>query len=150
MAGNTICVSYAAEVLKSMHDHRVGGHVFKLMLFTSLENLNSNTSLTTSTNEVSGTGYVAGGATLTNIAPDSSGKVGFCSFEPVTFPAADFSTVGAVIYNSTPYGLATAGPYPTVMVLDFGQTVTRSGTDLVVQMPTTDELNSLIRIIIEG
>ena len=149
MAGNTVCATYARDLQNAIHDHGVGQHVFKLMLYTSLSGLNADLAWTTSTNEVVGAGYVANGATLTNVAPSLSGKTGFSQWEDITFSGADFSTVGGVIYNSTPKGVVAAGPWPTVMVLDFGKTVTRSGTDLVVRMPTADALNALVRVRVE-
>ena len=48
---------------------------YKIALYTALADLGPTTTAYTTTNEITGTGYVAGGKTLTNVAPTSSGSV---------------------------------------------------------------------------
>jgi hypothetical protein len=110
---------------------------YKIALYTALADLGPTTTAYTTTNEITGTGYVAGGNTLTNVAPTSSGGVAFISFLNVTWNPASFTTRGALIYNS-----ATGA---AVAVLDFGADKTCSNT-FTVTFPTATASDAIIRL----
>ena len=110
---------------------------YKIALYTALADLGPTTTAYTTTNEVIGTGYVAGGKTLTNVAPASSGSVAFISFLNVTWNPASFTARGALIYNSTT-GAAVA-------VLDFGSDKTATNT-FTVTFPTATASDAIIRL----
>jgi hypothetical protein len=110
---------------------------YKIALYTALADLGPTTTAYTTTNEVIGTGYVAGGKTLTNVAPASSGSVAFISFLNVTWNPASFTARGALIYNS-----ATGA---AVAVLDFGADKTCNST-FTVTFPTATASDAIIRL----
>jgi hypothetical protein len=135
-----MCTSFKKEVLEALHDFNVsGGNTFKIALYTSAADLGAATTAYSSTNEVSGTGYTAGGETLTNIDPTSSGTTAFADFADATWTSATITAAGALIYNSSESNRAVA-------VLSFGGDKTSTNGDFVVQFPTADASNAIIRI----
>ena len=60
-----LCNSFKQELLQGLHD--LDGHTLKMALFTSSATLDATTTAYSTTNESSGTGYTAGGATLANV-----------------------------------------------------------------------------------
>lgn len=130
---------FKANCLKGVENFNTGTpYVYKIALYTANASLNATTAAYSSSNEVSGTGYTAGGKTLTPIAPayDSTANVAYVSFANVTWSPASFTCRGALIYNSTT-GAAVA-------VLDFGSDKTASNT-FTVTFPTDDANNAVIR-----
>ena len=143
--GNHMCTSFKRQLLTADHDFTAStGHTFKLALYTNSATLDASTTNYTATGEVTGTGYTAGGATLTNITPTSSGSVGLTDFADLTFSNSSITARGALIYNST-----TGGVSPTtdsVLVLDFGSDRSSSSGVFTIQFPTADASNAIIRI----
>jgi hypothetical protein len=155
MLTQVLCTSFKAEVLLGVHDFRAtSGDTFKLALYTSLASLDANTTAYTSTGEVTGTGYTAGGTTLTNLGvvttnTDTASGVGSASFSPATFPGATITARGALIYNTTPSATANDGSTltnPAVCVLDFGSDKTVTGTTLTITFPAATGSSAIIRI----
>ena len=142
---SAVCTSFKKELLERKHDFNVtSGHTFKLALFTSAATLGASTTAYTTTNEVVGTGYTAGGFTLTNIDPTSSGTTAFIDFVDVTFSSATITAAGALIYNTTTDGgSATTN---AVAVISFGGDKTSTNGDFVVQFPAADATNAIVRI----
>jgi len=136
----TMCTSFKAEVAQGLHNFTRGtGNVFKLALYVATANIDQNTTTYTSQGEASGTNYTAGGATLTNITPLSSGFTGYWSFDDLTFSNVTLTCAGALIYNSTNGNRA-------VCVLNFGSTVTKTGQDLTITFPPMGASDSILRI----
>ena len=102
------------------------------------------TDITGNSDEVSGTGYTAGGTALTNVDPTTSGTTAFIDFSPdPSWTTATFSTTGCMLYNTTQNGpVATRG----LSVHDFGGTQTVSAGTFTAVMPTPDLNNAIIRI----
>jgi len=142
---SAVCTSFKKELLERKHDFNVtSGHTFKLALYTSAATLGASTTAYTTTNEVVGTGYTAGGATLTNIDPTSSGTTAFIDFADVTFSSATITAAGALIYNTTTDGgSATTN---AVAVISFGGDKTSTSGDFVIQFPAADATNAIVRI----
>ena len=142
--------SFKGELLLGVHDFRVStGDTFKLALYTSSATLGAGTTAYTTSNEVSGTNYVAGGETLTNAGVAVSSNVGFADFDDLTFSDVTITARGALIYNSTPSADGIAGSPvtdPAVAVLDFGADKTSTDGDFTVIFPTADATNAIIRI----
>lgn len=134
-----LCTSFKEELLEGIHDFTTGGDVFKIALYTSSATLDESTTTYSTTNEVSGTGYTAGGNTLTNVSPTSSGTTAFIDFDDTTFSSATITAAGALIYNSTNGDRAVA-------VLDFGGDKTSTNGDFTIQFPTADASNAIVRI----
>ena len=144
MIVQAFCTSFKKQLLEGVHDFRVvGGDVFKIALYTEAANINVTTSQYTTTGEISGTGYTAGGLTLTNIAPSEYNLAGVCSFETATWAGASFSARGALIYNTTPAHTYTN---PVCLVLDFGTTRYAIDNSFSVQFPQITDLSAIIRI----
>jgi hypothetical protein len=144
MIVQAFCTSFKKQLLEGVHDFRVVvGDVFKIALYTEAANINVTTSQYTTTGEISGTGYTAGGLTLTNIAPSEYNLAGVCSFETATWAGASFSARGALIYNTTPAHTYTN---PVCLVLDFGTTRFAVNNSFSVQFPQITDLSAIIRI----
>jgi len=139
-----MCTSFKQELLEGQHDFRTSGHTFNLALYTSSATLGATTTDYSATNEVSGTGYSAGGAALTNIDPTASGTTAFCDFADLTFSTATITANGALIYNTTTGGGSSTTD--SVVVLAFGGDKTSTAGDFTIQFPTADASNAIIRI----
>jgi hypothetical protein len=136
----TMCTSFKAEVAQGLHNFtRTTGDVFKIALYVATANLGADTTTYTSTGEASGTNYLAGGITLTNITPLSSGTTGYWSFDDATFTDVTLSCAGALIYNSTNGDRA-------FCVLSFGSTINKVASDLVITFPPMGATDSVLRI----
>ena len=144
--GNFMCTSFKKELLEGGHNFLAsGGDTFKLALYDNSASFTAATTDYTATNEVSASGsYSAGGGTLTNVNPSSSGTTAFTDFDDITFTSATITARGALIYNTTE-GAGT-GTTNTVVVLDFGSDKTSTAGDFQVAFPTADSSNAIIRI----
>lgn len=138
------CTSFKQQLFEGAHDFRSsGGDTFKIALYTSSANLGATTTGYTTSDEVSGTGYTAGGNTLTNISPATGGTTAFVDFVDTTWSNATITARGALIYNTSPAHTYTN---PACVVLDFGSDKTSSAGDFTIQFPTADASNAIIRI----
>ena len=140
--GNFMCTSFKKELLQGTHNFTASsGNTFKLALYTNSASFTAATTAYTSANEVSNSGsYSAGGGTLTNVTPTSSGTTGLTDFADLAFTSATITARGALIYNDTAAG------DPTVAVLDFGADKTSTTGTFTIQFPTADASNAIIRI----
>lgn len=135
-----ICTSFKQDVLQGVHDFTAStGDAFKIALYTSSATLGATTTAYSATNEISGTGYTAGGAALTNVTPTTSGTTAYLDFDDVSWTSATFTCAGALIYNSTDSNKAVA-------VLDFGGDQQVTAGTFTIQWPTADASNAIIRI----
>jgi hypothetical protein len=136
-----MCTSFKQELMEAKHNFLAsGGNTFNLALYTSSATLGAATTAYSATNEVSGTGYTAKGAALTNINPTTSGTTAFTDFADLTFSSSSITARGALIFNDTAAG------DPAVCALDFGADKTSSSGDFTIQFPTADASNAIIRI----
>lgn len=140
-----MCTSFKDQLLEGVHDFRSsGGDTFKLALYTSAATLDATTTTYSATNEVGNSGtYSAGGGTLTNISPTTSGTTAFTDFSDLSFTSATITARGALIYNTTPAHTYTNA---AVAVLDFGSDKTSTTGTFTIQFPTADASNAIIRI----
>ena len=140
-----MCSSFKQELLQGKHDFTAStGHSFKLALFTSSATLGASTTDYSTTNEVSGTGYTAGGGALTNVTPSLDGTTAITDFADLTFSTATITANGAMIYNTTTGG--GTGTTESVIILAFGGDKTSTAGDFTIQFPTADASNAIIRI----
>jgi hypothetical protein len=145
--GNFMCTSFKQQILQGAHDFTLStGDVFKLALYNNSASFTAATTAYTVTNEVANSGtYSAGGGTLTNVTPTTSGTTAFTDFADLSFTSATITAYGALIYNTTP----TSGSgltNPTVCVLDFGGAKTSTSGTFTIVFPTADASNAIIRI----
>jgi hypothetical protein len=138
MITQNLCNVFKLNVLKGLEDFDVGSaSVYKIALYTQAADLTADTTVYTTTEEVIGTGYTAGGETLTKVSPILSGTTAVVTFANVTWNPASFTTRGALIYN--------ASTNAAVAVLNFGEDKT-AATTFTVTFPTADANNAIIRI----
>lgn len=136
--GNYIVTSFKEELLGGVHDFTA--HTFTLALYTNEATLNAGTTAYTTSGEVVGSGYTAGGADLTAQTPASSGTTAFVTFDDVSWAAATLTARGALLYNSSVAG------NPAVAVLDFGADKASAGTAFTVQFPAATSEAAIVRI----
>ena len=136
----TMCTSFKAEVARALHNFTAStGDVFKIALYVASATIDASTTAYTSAGESSGTNYTAGGSSVTNITPTTSGTTGYWSFENATFSNVSLSCAGALIYNSTNQNRA-------VCVLSFGNTIVKSASDLTITFPAPGATDAVLRI----
>lgn len=146
-SGNFMCTSFKEELLFGAHDFDSStGDTFKIALYTNSATLDASTTAYSASNEVSGSGYTAGGQDLTSVDPTSSGTTAFTDFADETFVTATITARGALIYNSTPNTTSVSLTNPAVVVLDFGSDKTATAGDFTIVFPTADASNAIIRI----
>ena len=142
--GNYMVTSFKAELLGGYHQIRAaGGHTLKIALYDENATFNAATTDYTTTNEISGTGYIAGGQTLVPTDAQTGGTTGYVDFANVVWTGT-MSARGALIYN-TNYGDG-SNTTNVIAVLDFGSLRSVSNDDFEVVMPTPDEINAILRI----
>jgi hypothetical protein len=141
-SGNYMCTSFKVELMKAVHNFTAStGNTFKLALYDNNASFTAATTAYTATNEVSATGsYSAGGGTLTNVTPVSSGTTAFTDFADLSFTSATITAYGALIYNDSAAG------DPAVCVLDFGGAKSSTNGTFTIIFPTADSTSAIIRI----
>ena len=136
-----MCTSFKVALLDGEMDFSSNtAQSYKIALYTSSASLDAATAAYTTSNEVSGTGYTAGGNTLSiSTAPTTSGTTAYLSFDTTTWSTATITARGALIYQ-------VGGSTPSVAVLDFGGDKTSTAGDFQITFPTADATNAIIRI----
>lgn len=146
-----LCTSFKVDLLNAVHAFNgtgVPAHTvstadsFKAALYLASATVNATTTAYSATNEVSGTGYTAGGVAVTfGTAPSSTSTTAFITpsasivFSGVTLATA-FDAV--LLYNSSQSNKA-------VSVHTFGSQTVTAGT-FTLTMPTNDSSTGLIRL----
>jgi len=140
--GNFMCTSFKVELMQAVHNFTNGtGNTFKLALYDNSASFTAATTAYTVTDEVANSGsYAAGGGTLTNVTPTSTGTTAFTDFADLSFTSATITAFGALIYNDTAAG------DPSVCVLDFGGAKTSTTGTFTIIFPTADSTSAIIRI----
>ena len=121
------CTIFKKNLLNGLENFTSG--TYKIALYTSFANLDASTLVYTTSGEVTGAGYTAGGKTLTNIVPASGDGAAYISFQNVTWSASSFTARGALIYNGSTNA--------AVCVLDFGSDKTSSNFTVTFQTATS-------------
>ena len=136
------CGSFRAELLNGYHAFSSAyraADTFKIALYVSTANLDpATTTVYTTSDEVSGGGYAAGGVVLVPTTPANSGVVAYESFANAQWPGASFTANGALIYNATQGNRAVA-------ILAFGGNKTPTGGIFTVQFPVNGPTTSVLR-----
>jgi hypothetical protein len=120
----------------------LSSNTLKMALYTGFATLGPTTTAYTTDNEVVGTGYTAGGVTITGVTinTDTTNNTVYVNFNNVSWPGADFTARGALIYNSTQSN-------KSVAVLDFGSDKTFTSTTNTVTMPVNSSTTALLRFV---
>lgn len=130
-----ICNSYKQEILEGVH---ASTDTYKVALYTSSATLSAATTAYSATNEVSGTGYTAGGATLSGLSTGLSTSTAYLTFSDPSWADSTITARGCLIYNSSKSNKAVA-------VFDFGSDVSSVNGTFTVDFPAAGA-SSLIRI----
>ena len=139
---SAICTSFKQEILVGTHNFTASsGNTFKIPLYDIDASLGASTTAYSTSNEVSGTNYTAGGATLTlkTGTPTLDGTTAVVDFDDLTFTNVTVTARGALIYNSSDSNKAVA-------VIDFGQDFVVSAGNLTINFPSSGASNSIIRV----
>ena len=150
----SMCTSFMGELMTATHNFGVApiraattADTFKAALYLASATINASTTVYTTTGEVTGTNYTAGGVTVTNanvpVATNSSATAGVAYWTPsasfvyttVTLSTA-FDTV--LLYNSTQSNKA-------VSVHTFGSQTITAGT-FTLTMPSSTTTTALLRL----
>lgn len=142
-----MATSFKVDLLNGIHAFgtsvtrgSTAADTFYMALYTSSATLDSTTTAYTATNEVSGTGYSAGGQALSvATAPTSTSTTAWLDFDDETWSSATITARGAMIYNSTQSNKAVA-------ILDFGGDKTSTNGDFTVIFPAANSTSAIIRI----
>ena len=131
--------TFKLNLLQGLVNFNTGSpYTYKIALYNALATINSETTAYTTDNEITGTGYVAGGKVLTpTIGSDTSNNTAYVTFANVTWSPANFTAAGALIYNSTTNA--------SVAVLNFGGEKTAT-TTFTIEFPAATSTTAVIRI----
>jgi hypothetical protein len=132
----TQTTSFKAELYQAIHD--LTTDTLKIALYTNSATLNETTTAYTTSNEITGTGYMAGGVTITGVTVNSSGYTAYVSFSNPSWTSASFTARAALIYNFSKANRSIA-------VLDFGSNKTVSSNTFLITLPTNNASDALIR-----
>ena len=137
---SAICTSFKQELLVGTHNFTASsGNSFKLTLYTSSASLDASTTAYTTSNEVSGTNYTAGGNALTNVTPTTSGTTAIVDFADLTFGTATVTARGCLIYNDTQSD-------KSVAAIDFGGDKTSTAGNFTIVFPSPTATGAIIRL----
>jgi len=138
---NIVPDSFKKELFQATHDFNSStGNTFQLALYSTVSGFTATgTTVYTTTNEVSGTGYSAGGTTLSNLGVAVGQNISYVDFADATFSTATITASCALIYNTTQSAKA-------VVVLDFGGDKTSTNGDFTIQFPAANSTSAILRI----
>jgi hypothetical protein len=138
--------SFKVELLQAVHNFGpTSPNTFKIALYTAAADINASTTVYSTTNEVTGTGYTAGGNTLVISTSPTSGNnsssipTAYISFTNTSWTTATFTARAALIYNSSQSN-------KSVAILDFGTDKTVSNDTFQIIFPTPDANSAIVRI----
>ena len=138
--GQTQTTIFKLNLLKALENFNAGTpYTYKIALYTANATLNETTTVYTTDDEITGTGYVAGGKnlTITGLGSDTTNNTAYVSFVDVTWSPANFTTAGALIYNSTTNA--------AVCILNFGSDKTATST-FTITFPSATSTTAVLRI----
>ena len=136
MIVQTQTTSFKAELYEGIHD--LIDDTIKIALFNANADLSASTTAYSTNQEVTGTGYTAGGNTLTGATVRSSGTTAYVSFDNTSWSSASFTCRGALIYNSSKANRSVA-------ILNFGSDKIVANGTLTIEFPNNDVNSAIIR-----
>jgi len=141
---NAICNTFKKELLQGKHDFDTSSDTYKLAMYTSLATLGASTENYITSNEVSSSGYTAGGSALVNQGVKVSSAIAITGFADLSFTGVTLSAQGALIYNTTTDG--GSGTTDAVCVLDFGGVKTATSGTFTIQFPAFTTSAAILKI----
>lgn len=141
MIAQGMTTSFKQQILVGTHNFTAStGDSFYAALYLSTASLGPTTTVYTTTGEVTGTGYTAGGTLLTSVTPTTSGTTAIITFANASWPNSTITARGALIYNASKSNKAVA-------VLDFGSDKVSSNTTFLITFPAATADSSVLRIV---
>lgn len=137
MITQSMASSFKQEILLGVHD--LDTDVIKIALYTSSATLGPSTTAYSTSNEVVGTGYTAGGNTLTGAAVTLDGTTAVVDFNDTSWSSATITARGALIYNSSKSDKAIAS-------LDFGGDKTSTNGTFTITFPAATAGSAIIQV----
>jgi hypothetical protein len=133
-------LSFRSDIVQG--GQNLSSNTLKMALYDGFATLGPSTTVYTTTNEVVGTGYTAGGRTITGVTinTDVATNTVYINFNNVSWPGASFTARGALIYNSSQSN-------KSVAVLDFGSDKIFSAVSNTVTMPVNAASTALLRFV---
>ena len=139
MIVQTQCTVFKVNLLKGLENFNTGSpYTYKIALYNANADIDASTTVYTTQNEATGTGYTAGGLALVPTVPTSGNTTAFINFANVSWPSSSFTARGALIYNSNTSA--------AVAVLNFGSDKTVSNQTFTVTFPAATSDTAVIRI----
>jgi len=142
----TVTTSCKIQLLQAVHNFGpTNPDTFKIALYTGNADINAATTIYTTSNEISGTGYTTGGNTLViNQYPTAGNNqyavpTAYISFQNTSWTNASFTARAALIYNVTQGN-------KSIAVLDFGSDKTVTNDTFQIIFPTADANSAIVRI----
>lgn len=135
MIYQTLTTSFKEQILKGEHDLLTD--TLKLALYYSTADLSEDTLIYTTSHEVVGGGYTAGGVILTGVTINKSGSVAYVNFNNAVWNPASFTSAGGLIYNASKSN-------KSIAVLSFGNDKVATNS-FTVQMPANTVTSALLR-----
>ena len=132
-----ISISFRSQIM--LGEHYLDTDSIKLALYTNAASLSDGTTIYTTSNEVVGTGYSAGGVVLTGIDVTTDSSVAVVSITDAVISASTMTARGALIYNASQSNKAIA-------VFDFGADKSSTAGDFTIQFPAAAAATAIIRI----
>tara|TARA_B100000029_G_scaffold497747_1_gene565683 strand:+ start:1153 stop:1611 length:459 start_codon:yes stop_codon:yes gene_type:complete len=141
--------TFKEELLGGYHSFNASGDTpagstFKIALYSDSASLGTTTTAYTTSQEVSGSGYSAGGNTLTNTGVAKSTVTSYTDFSDTSWTSASFTARGCLIYNSSSISGLTSNA--AVCSIDFGGNKTVSSGTFTIQFPANNSSSAIIRI----
>jgi hypothetical protein len=133
-------LSFRSDIVQG--DQDLSADTLKMALYDGFATLGPTTTVYTTDNEVIGTGYTAGGVTITGVTinTDAVSNTVYINFNDVSWPGANFTARGALIYNSSKTN-------KSVAVLDFGSDKIFTSVTNTVTMPVNSASTALLRFV---
>jgi hypothetical protein len=133
-------LSFRSDIVQG--DQDLSANTLKMALYDGFATLGPTTTVYTTENEVTGTGYTAGGRVITGvtIATDANTNTVYIDFNNVSWPGASFTARGALIYNSSQSN-------KSIAVLDFGSDKLFTAANNTVIMPVNSATTALLRFV---
>ena len=141
---SAICNSFKVEILTGVHNFTAStGDTFNLALYTSSATLDKDTTVYSSTNEItntSGSAYSAKGNALTSVTPVLSSDTAVCDFSNTSWTSASFTANGCLIFNDDVAG------DPAVCAIAFGGDKTVTSGTFTIEFPAASAGTAIIGI----
>jgi hypothetical protein len=134
MIVQTQTTSFKSEVYQAVHNLLT--NTIKIALYTASANLDEDTTVYSTLNEVVASGYTAGGEVMTGVTLNTSGYTVYVNFANVSWSTAVTARC-ALIYNASQGN-------KSIAVLDFGSDKTSTST-FTITMPANTATSALIR-----